>query len=282
MHWLRHSIRAPIALIAGRECFLVSALRLLHRYRRILYATTMVEIRSRYVGTTFGLSWAILYPFLFLGLYATVYALILQVRLPQFTPTEYVLLVFSGLIPFIGFSEALSASTSAVVGNKHLIKNTMFPIELVPVKSVIAGSLSMTIGLIGLLCALWCRGDFHRTQILIIPLLLIQMIFSIGVGWILSAINVFFRDTAQAIGILVLFLMIVSPIGYTRDMIPHELLALAYVNPLTYIIELYRQVLIFGIVSPRFWLAFIILAWATFGLGYEMFRRLKPVFAEYV
>src|SRR5467141_3590678 len=150
---------------------LISALQLLLRYRRILYATTLVEIRSRYIGTAFGLSWAILYPFLFLGLYASVYALILQVRLEQHTPFEYVLLIFSGLIPFIGFSEVLSGSANSVVSNKHLIKNTMFPIELVPVRSVIASSLSMTVGLVGLLLALWSKGDFHFTQFLVAPLL---------------------------------------------------------------------------------------------------------------
>jgi lipopolysaccharide transport system permease protein len=261
---------------------LLDALRLLFRSRRILYATTLVEIRSRYVGTAFGLSWAVLYPFLFLGLYASVYALILQVRLKLYTPIEYVIIIFSGLIPFIGFSEVLGISVSSVVSNKHLIKNTMFPIDLVPVKSVFASSVSMTVGLVGLLLTLWSRGEFHLTQILIVPLLLLQLVFSIGVGWMLSTLNVFFRDTAQAIGIVVLFLMIVSPIGYTRDMIPHQLLALAYANPLFYIIELYRQVLIFGVFSPRFWLAFTVIALASFWLGYEMFRRLKPVFAEYV
>ncbi|MGH7062180.1 MAG: ABC transporter permease, partial [Stellaceae bacterium] len=167
-------------------------------------------------------------------------------------------------------------------GNKHLIKNTMFPIELAPVKSVIASSVSMTVGLAGLLLTLWIRGEFHLTQLLIIPLLSLQLVFSIGVGWLLSALNVFFRDTAQAIGIFVLLLMIVSPIGYTREMIPHQLLALAYVNPLFYIIELYRQVLIFGVVSVRFWAAFTVIAVVSFWFGYEMFRRLKPVFAEYV
>ncbi len=261
---------------------MLGALRLLFRSRRILYATTLVEIRSRYVGTAFGLSWAVLYPFLFLGLYASVYALILQVRLQLYSPIEYVIIIFSGLIPFIGFSEVLGMSVSSVVSNKHLIKNTMFPIELVPVKGVFASSVSMTVGLAGLLLALWSRGEFHLTQLLIVPLLLLQLVFSIGVGWMLSALNVFFRDTAQAIGIVVLFLMIVSPIGYTSDMIPHQLLALAYANPLFYIIELYRQVLIFGVFSPRFWLAFTVIAVASFWLGYEMFRRLKPVFAEYV
>lgn len=260
----------------------MAPLRLLFRCRRILYATTLVEIRSRYIGTLFGLGWAILYPFLFLGLYAVVYALILQVRLERYSSIDYILLIFAGLIPFIGFSEALAASVSSVSGNKQLIKNTMFPIELVPVKAVLASSLSMAIGLCGLMLALWASDEFHPTQLLIVPLIVLQLAFSIGMGWLLSALNVFFRDVAQSIGIIVLFLMIASPIGYTREMIPHALLPLAWVNPLFYVIELYRQVLIFGQVSLHFWLAFLTIAVTTFWLGYDVFRRLKPVFAEYV
>jgi ABC-type polysaccharide/polyol phosphate export permease len=65
-------------------------------------------------------------------------------------------------------------------------------------------------------------------------------------------------------------------------MIPHQLLALAYFNPLFYIIELYRQVLIFGAFSAQFWAFFTAIALGTFWIGYETFRRLKPVFAEYV
>jgi lipopolysaccharide transport system permease protein len=260
----------------------MNPLSLLFRCRRILYATTLVEIRSRYVGTLLGLGWAVLYPFLFLGLYAVVYSLILKVRLQQYTPIEYVMVIFAGLIPFIGFSEALSLSVTSVATNKQLIKNTMFPIELVPVKAVLTSSLSMTVGLIGLIISLWTRGQFHATQVLIVPLLALQLAFSIGLGWLLSALNVFFRDVTQAIGIVVLFLMIVSPIGYTRDMIPQPLLVLAYVNPLFYLIELYRQVLVYGVVSWRFWVALLAMATVSFGLGYAVFQRLKPVFAEYV
>ena len=121
----------------------MSALRLLFQYRRILCTTTLLEIRSRYMGTLFGIAWAIIYPFLFLGLYGVVYALILQIKLERHTPIEYILIMFAGLIPFIGFSESLGSSTSSVSNNKPLIKNTMFPIELVPVKAVTASSLSM-------------------------------------------------------------------------------------------------------------------------------------------
>lgn len=257
-------------------------LRLLYRYRHILYATTLVDIRSRYVGTVFGLAWAVAYPFFFLGLYAIVYGVILNVRLERYTSFEYILIMFAGLIPFIGFSEALTASVSSVSANKQLIKNTLFPIELVPVKAVLASSLSMLVGLLGLLITLWVSGEVRATQLLVIPLIVLQLAFSLGVGWLLSALNVILRDIAQAIGIFVLFLMIASPIGYTTDMIPHRLLPLVWINPLYYLIELYRQVLVYGELSTAHWIVITVLATLTFTAGYEVFRRLKPIFAEYV
>jgi len=241
-----------------------------------------MDIRTRYIGTLFGIVWAGLYPFLFLGLYASVYAFILGIRFGELTPFQYLLFVFSGLIPFIGFSEVLGTSVSAVVGNKQLIKNTLFPVELLPVKSVIASSLSMTISLVGLILALWLSGNFSMLQFLIVPVFILQVMFFVGIAWLVSAFNVFFRDIAQFVGVLVLFTMIISPIGYTRDMIPHEIAPLVYANPLFYIIEIYRQVLLFHTVSPSFLAIYTVIAIGTFWLGFVLFTRLKPVFAEYV
>jgi homopolymeric O-antigen transport system permease protein len=261
---------------------LINALALLYRHRRMLWATSTMEIRSRYIGTLFGLGWAVLYPFLFLGIYASVYAFILGIRFGELTPFQYLLLVFSGLIPFIGFSEVISGSVSTVVGNKQLIKNTLFPVELLPVKSVIASSVSMTVSLIGLILALWFSGNFSVTQFLILPVFALQLMFFLGIAWLVSALNVFFRDVAHFVGVLVLFTMIVSPIGYTREMIPHQIVPLVYANPLFYAIEVQRQVLLFHVLSPTFLVIFIVISVGTFWLGFEVFTRLKPVFAEYV
>jgi lipopolysaccharide transport system permease protein len=260
----------------------IVAFDLIYRHRHILYATSVMDIRTRYIGTLFGIVWAGLYPFLFLGIYASVYAFILGIRFGELTPFQYVLLVFSGLIPFIGFSEVLGASVSAVVGNKQLIKNTLFPVELLPVKSVIASSLSMTISLVGLVLALWLSGNFSATQFLIVPVFVLQIMFFIGIAWLVSALNVFFRDIGQFVGVLVLFTMIISPIGYTREMIPHQIAPLVYANPLFYTIEVYRQILLFHTLSPSFLIIYTVLAVGTFWLGFVLFTRLKPVFAEYV
>src|SRR5690606_10064864 len=143
-----------------------------------------------------------------------------KVRLGQYQSFDYVLLIFSGLIPFIGFSEALVTGVSSVTENKSLIRNTLFPIELIPIKAVLSSSVTMLFGLAMLMTTLWLRGDFHLTQFMLPILLVLQLIFSMGLIWFLSAVNVFIPDLNQVIAIVVLFLMLVSPIAYTMDMIP--------------------------------------------------------------
>lgn len=259
-----------------------SPFRLIFEHRRVLYATSLTDIRARYMGTIIGLLWSVLYPFLFLGIYAVTYSVILRVRLPQYSSLEYVLLIFAGLIPFLGFSEALSATAMAVVGNKNLLKNTLFPIELLPVKAVITSSVTMVVGLIGILATLWSVGNFSVLQPTVILILLVQIVFSIGLGWVLAALTVFFRDIVQIINVAVLLLMLFSPIGYTNDMIPKRMLPIMEINPLYYLIDLYRSVLIDHRFPIETFSLFTAGSVVLFVLGYVLFCRLKPVFAEYV
>ena len=105
---------------------MIAGLKLLFIHRRILWATTLNDIRARYKGTILGLTWPILYPLLFLGLYAVVYSLIFKIRMEGVTAFGYVLMIFSGLIPFLGLAEALGSGVGSVLSNTNLIKNTMF------------------------------------------------------------------------------------------------------------------------------------------------------------
>ena len=251
-------------------------------HRRILWATTLTDIRSRYKGTVFGLVWTVLYPILFLGLYAVVYTMIFRIRVEAFSTTDYVLLIFCGLVPFLGFSEALGTGVSSVLSNKGLVKNTLFPIELIPVKAVLASSVTMIVGLLLLLAALWARGIVHSTQLLIPIILVLQLLFTIGVIWLFSAVNVFIQDLGQVVAILILFLMLVSPIAYTHDMIPPELLPFMYPNPLYYLIMLYRDALFLGVVNLELLGDFTLISVGMLLAGGFVFTRLKPLFADYV
>lgn len=260
----------------------MKALMVVWMHRRILWATTLSDIRGRFQGTLLGLSWTLLYPILFLGLYAIVYTMIFRVRLGNFSTHDYVLLIFCGLVPFLGFSEALGTGVSSVTANKTLIKNTLFPIELIPVKAVLASSVTMLVGLALLLGALWLRGIVHAAQLAIPLILLLQILFTIGLIWLLSAINVFVSDLGHMIAIVILFLMLVSPIAYTHDMIPPNLVPFMYPNPLYYLIMLYRDALFFGRVDAQFLGIFALITAGVVQLGGFAFTRLKPIFADYV
>jgi len=260
----------------------MKGLKFLHRYQDILWATTINEIKSRYAGTTFGLLWTVIYPILFLGMYALVYMMIFKVRLGMLSPADYVLLIFAGLIPFLGFAEALGAGVTSVVGNKGLVKNTLFPIELIPVKSVLASSVTMIVGLVLLLVVLWARGEFHITQLAVPFIFLLQIMFTIGLIWLLSAMNVFFQDLGQITSVVILLLMLVSPIAYTQDMIPANMMPIMYPNPLYYLIMLYRDCIVSGAVPINLLLVFSAMSIAIFSFGYALFSRLKKVFTDFL
>ena len=258
------------------------AMQILIRHRRVLAMAALNEIRGRYAGTALGLAWAVLYPVLFLGVYTAVFTLIFNVRLGGPSTVDSVLVIFSGLIPLFGFSESLSSGIGSVLANRHLVKNTLFPIELIPVRSVLVGSLTMVLCLVVLHLVLWWRGSVHPAQALTPVILLFQLLFTIGLIWPLSALNVFVRDLGQLVPILLLLLMIASPIAYTVDMVPPALLPLMYVNPLYYPIELYRGCLLRGTVPWEVLAGFGALAVAVFGLGFHAFMKWKRMFVEHV
>jgi lipopolysaccharide transport system permease protein len=261
---------------------MVEPLILLWQRRRIIRTTALNDARARYLGTVFGLVWIILYPLLFLAIYGTVYSRIFIIRVEGFSTVEYIQIIFCGLVPFIGFSETLSSGTTAVTGNKGLIRNTLFPIELIPVKVVLTSSISLIASLGLLMAFLWSQGTFHMTQLLVPYILFLQLVFSIGVAWILSALSVFIPDIAQVMGIIILILMIVSPIAYVRSMVPDNLTAFLLPNPLYYLISLYRDAAFFGYVGQKMLLGFSVASFITFYLGWFLFTRLKALFTDYV
>lgn len=260
-----------------------ASILLFYRFRSILWQTTKNDMRARYAGSALGLLWLMVYPLFFLGAYAAVYLYVFNVRFKMFDSNEYVALIFCGLIPFLGFAETLGNGVGSVVANTNLIKNTLFPIELIPAKSVLVSQGTQVTGLCLLIVAIALLGKL-TPWVLLVPLLwLLQIIFSIGLIWILSSINVFVRDLQNIVSILILFLMMISPIAYPADMIPVSLKPFLSVNPLYYLITCYQDVLIMG-QFPRgnsFWVL-CVFSFLTFFIGFWFFEKMKKVFVDNV
>ena len=260
--------------------FLKQPFSLLWKYRNLLYRTTSSDIKGRYAGTLMGIAWLAIYPLLFLSLYAVVYVAIFKVRFGEMRSFDYVLMIFAGLIPFLNFVEMLGVGVNSVTSNSQLIKNTLFPIELIPVKAVLSCLPGLVISLTILETALIVCGKASFFNIIVLAVILLQYVFSIGLCWILSALNVFIKDIGQIIPIISLFLMLVSPIAYTIDMVPPKAMTFMYFNPLFYLIMLYRSVLLGSVFPWRQFCVFGVVSFALFYIGFALFVRLKRIFTD--
>ena len=193
---------------------------LMLRYRRILIATTKVEISKRYAGSALGLIWVGLYPLLLLGVYLFVYLVVFKMRFPGYSETDYVLYVFAGLVPYIGLSEAIQAGTQSIKQNIHLVKNVMLPIEIVPMRAVAAALVGQTVLLI-LVAGFAAMNGSLSSFIILLPLVLaLQFLFLLGIVFVLSAVALVVQDTTHFVNLSIMLMMFLSPIGFRADMLP--------------------------------------------------------------
>ncbi len=252
------------------------------RNRRVLGAVTRVELEKRYSGSALGLAWLGLYPLLLLAIYLFVYAVVFRTQLPQYKGLDYVLFVFCGLVPFVGLSEALSAGTGCIKQNMHLVKNVMLPIELVPVRSVLASLATQAAGLAILLALVAATGHLSWKAVLLPAVVLLQVLMMVGLVLVLASLAVALADVGYFVNLFLLLLMFVSPIGYTRDMVPAPFTILVDANPVTYMAEAYRWTLLSGHPLPApAAAAYVAIALACFAGGAAFFDRFKGALVDY-
>lgn len=256
---------------------------LLLTHRSLLWRVTRNEFTARYAGSVLGIGWAVVAPLLVLGVYAAIYLVIFRVKPINMTPVEYVLYIFSGMVPFLAISEALTLGVSSVVTNKSVLANTVFPIDLVPAKAVFLSQGTLVVGLTVTILLAAFAGQLAWTAIFLPVLWLLYLPFLIGLNWMLSLFNVVFRDLQNIIAIVLMLIMVASPIAYTPDMVPSALKALVILNPFAYFIVAFQQLIILGQpLSVLHWLALIVLSGGTFALGSWFFTKAKLAIIDYL
>lgn len=260
----------------------LDASRTILRYRKIIWATTRVELAKRYSGSALGFLWLFLHPALLLSIYIFVYVVIFKVRFPGYGQSYYVLYIFSGLIPYLGFWDAISTGSLCIKQNIHLVKNVMLPIELIPIRAVLVGMATQVVstGILILLVGLKGTLTFHLLWLPIVFIL--QVLFLIGLVWILSALGVILPDITYFVNLFLLLLMYISPIGFTADMLPKNLHWMINLNPISYMLEMYRGSLLKG-QWPAFstLLIYILICTSVFALGAAFFKRFKSMLVDY-
>jgi lipopolysaccharide transport system permease protein len=263
----------------------VSALRMariIFRYRRMLAAITRVELAKRHAGSVLGIAWVVLQPALLLSMYVFVYMVVLRMRFEGFSRFDYVLYVFCGLVPYLGFMEALTTGGLSIKQNIHLVKNVMLPIELIPIRSVIVGMASefVSIGIVATLAA--ADGALSGRVLLLPAMVVLQVMWLAGLTWILSSITVALPDVTYFVNLFVFLLMFLSPIGYRPDMVPPRFAWVTYLNPIYYMTEVYRgAILNSGSLRLSTVVIYAVMCIVTFALGSAFFERFRGVLTDY-
>lgn len=262
----------------------IFSLKKLYFLRNRLKEGVFQDIRQRYVGSVFGSLWAFLYPLLHLSIYAGLYSFVFKVRPSGLTTTGYILLVFSGLVPLMAFNEALTAASSALNANKNLLLNTVFPSELIPFRAALSAQVTSIVGLFITLSMALVLG---KTSFWLLPMIalfwLLLVMFAIGLGWIFSLLSLVARDIQHTLSLLMMLLFILSPFAYTPDMVPLKLRPFLYLNPLSYFVLSFQQMICYGnLPEPLSAGGVVVLGVLGFSVGLLIFHKVKFVFFDYV
>lgn len=261
----------------------IQVFSMLWRHYDLILQLVKRDILMRYRGSFAGLLWLILAPLLMLGLYTLVFGIFMQVRWPGVTNNlMYSLLIYVGLIVLNFFSECLSRSPTIITYNSNFVKKVVFPLEIYPWVIIGSALFHMIISLLVLtVFCLLLLGKIHIT-ILLFPILFAPLILiTLGISWFLCSAGVFIRDIAHLMVFIMQVIMYLSPVFYSITMLPEIFQRVLLINPLTFIIEQARNIIVFGNLPQWtgvgiYFLISILVAY----LGFLVFQKTRGGFAD--
>jgi lipopolysaccharide transport system permease protein len=253
----------------------------LWRQRDLILSFAMRDIKSRYKQTALGAAWAILQPLSMMLVFTVVFSSF--ARIPS-DGVPYPVFAYSGLVFWTFFANVLTGGTIAMVANSPLIRKIYFPRETLLIAVIMAGAIDLGIAamLFGLLLAYY-KIAVTLAALWIIPLLLLQMIFSLGMVSLLSAIHVNFRDIGHGLPLLAQLWMFATPVVYPLSVVPKWILPIYMLNPMTPIMDGYRRALLHG-QAPDFGALAVaaVLIFLYTGVALTAFKRAEGTFADVI
>jgi ABC-type polysaccharide/polyol phosphate export permease len=264
---------------------LLANLRQLFRYRALISSLVARELKARYRGSVLGFFWSFINPLLLLLIYTVVFTVVLPgVHPPELEP--FALFMFCGILPWTWFSSSLLESSNVLVAGGNLIKKVLFPAEVLPIVTVLAGLVHFCLGLPILAAFLiYYRVAVTPSDLLWFPIIVgIQLVLTVGLALLVSALTVHFRDVRDLLANLLTLWFFATPIIYPINQAPERVRRLLYLNPFTHLATAYQEVL-FRPGPFTQWPRLLEVGAASvlvFLFGYFVFDRLRDTFAEEV
>jgi lipopolysaccharide transport system permease protein len=259
-------------------------LRLCLEQRRLILLLAGREIADRFADSLLGAIWAIVHPIFTMLLYVLVFGKLLRLRMPTGAglPGDYTLFFIAGYLPWMALQDAAQRGAAAIINNANLVKQVVFPLEVLPLKTVLACMLPQFIGIAFLLgYRLLCGAGCPATLALLPALLLMQFLGMAGIALALAAILVFLRDIKEVVHMVCALGLYLLPVLYVPGSLPRAFERLLPWNPVSHWIWMYQDALFYGaIVHPMSWAIGPVFAALVFAVGYRLFFELKPYFGN--
>lgn len=249
----------------------------LYAYREMLKSLVRKDLKTRYKGSFLGFLWTFINPLMQLAIYALIFPFLMRVE-----EKNYAMFLFVALLPWLFFSTSLQTSTDCIVENYNLVKKIYFPRQVLPLSVATGGLVNYIYGLLVVLVGLVIARIPLTWNVLYLPLLLLILYITVsGFCLMFSAMNVYIRDLEHIVNIVTMAWFYATPIVYPLTMLPDFLQKILLLNPMTPLVQGFRNVIYYG-TAPNFMEIGIagLEAIVIFTAGVLIFHKLEPGFAE--
>ncbi len=278
---LRHAHPAAPQLDASP----VGMLRALALHRRLIVQLVRRDVLGRYQGSFIGVAWSLVTPLLMLAVYTFVFSVVFGARwggAQHGGRLVFAVVLFAGMLVFNLFGETINRAPGLILANANYVKRVIFPLEILPVVALLTSLFHALVALLAWAAiAVFVFGGLPWT-IVLLPLVLAPLLLgTLGLSWVLASLGVYARDIGQVTAILTMALLFLSPIFFPLTAVPPKFRAIVMLNPMSFIVESARDVLIWGRLPSMpllalFWLGGALLAW----IGWWWFQKTRTGFAD--
>ena len=240
---------------------------------------TKRDLQDRYAGHALGIAWTVGHPLLMILVYVFVFSVVFRIRIggtPEM-PFDYTTYLLAGLVPWLACQDALARGAGSILAHANLVKQVVFPIEILPVKAVLASVPGQVIGTTVLAIYVLVQYGTLPVHFALLPvLMLFQVMGIIGVCFVLAPMGAYFRDLKDIVQILCSIALFLTPVIYLPQQVPSFFQPILYLNPFSYMVWCYQDVFFYGRIEHAWaWPVFMGGSVLSLALGYRTFTHVK-------
>lgn len=263
---------------------LAEFVKALGRHRVLIFRLAAREFTQRFRGSMLGATWAVLMPLFTAAVYTFVFSKVFQARWPGMSdgPFDFAVICLTGMVVHTIFAESVARASGLVLGNASYVTKVVFPLEILPVVTVLTALVNAGIGIaIVLVGNLLLNGKIYFTALMLPLVIAPYLLFVIGLVFFFAAAGVYLRDLSQLVSLLITVTLFLTPIFFPIEAIPESFRRVILLNPLTFVVQQARDVTIFGRWPDFVGLTiYSVAALAALACGFWIFQRLRNGFAD--